>query len=114
MAYFTADEAEIVAFLKCYRGQYLSAREVCRRAGNKRKYQENPRWAMPLLVSLLVRGYVEADGGGHYRLIEKEDKPADQSSVPAAGPSSGDQPDATTIELEMPEAGALDLLKPRT
>ena len=69
-----ADEAEVCEFLKSWPGQFVSAKEVCRRAGGKWHYREDERWALPVLQRLLEKGLVEADAGGHYRLITQHHK----------------------------------------
>lgn len=67
------DERDILNFLKCFPGAYVSPTEVCRRAGSKHRYRENPRWAIPIILSLLVRGFLEANEHGQYRLVRKEE-----------------------------------------
>jgi hypothetical protein len=63
-----SDEREITDYLKSWPGQFVSAREVARRAGGKRRFREDPQWAYPVLTRLLEQDLVEADGLGHYRL----------------------------------------------
>ncbi len=102
---FTSDEFEIITFLKCFKGQYVSGKEVCRRAGSKRRYQENPRWALPLLVGMVVRGIVTVDAGGHYRLLEKEEQPNRNVGSPAISSASDPAaaPPTELQELEVPK-----------
>jgi hypothetical protein len=71
-----ADEREICNYLKGYPGQFIGVSEICRRAAGKRRYREEPNWAVQVLVRLLEKGMVEADSTGHYRLKRKQkDKP---------------------------------------
>lgn len=63
-----ADEREIYYFLKSWRSQFISAREICRRAGGKKKCQASPEWAKPFLARMVERGILEADPAGHYRI----------------------------------------------
>lgn len=71
-----ADEREICDFLKSWPGHYVAVREICRRAGGKWRYREDPNWALPVLVRLLELGIIESDSSAHYRLkpLEKRAK----------------------------------------
>ena len=69
-----ADEKEIVEFLKSWPGQFVSAREICRRAGGKWRYREDEKWALPVLQRMLEKALIEADSTGHFRLILEERK----------------------------------------
>ncbi len=68
------DEREICMYLKSYGGQFVSARELARRAGGKWRYRENPEWALPVLLRLVEQGILESDSGGYYRLRPREKK----------------------------------------
>lgn len=50
----------------------FSAVEICRKAGNKRQFQEIPRWAVPPVLRLLDRGLIEDDGLGHYQMAQHD------------------------------------------
>ena len=69
-----ADEAEVCEFLKSWPGQFVSAKEICRRAGGKWRYREDERWALPVLLRLVEKKLVEDDAGSHYRLITQHDR----------------------------------------
>ena len=76
------EEKEICQYLKGLPGQFISGREIARRAGGKWRYRENPNWAVPLLTNLVEKRIVESDSTGHYRLIIKEkDKTAKRKWV---------------------------------
>lgn len=45
------------------------------RAGGKRRYREDPRWALPVLLRMVESGQIETDSLGHYRA-----KPVDARS----------------------------------
>jgi len=68
------EEKEICAYLKGVAGQFVSAREICRRAGGKWRYRDNPEWAIPFLVHLVERKVLESDATSHYRLIKRNKK----------------------------------------
>jgi len=69
-----ADEQEIINFLKQWPKQFTSGREICRRAGGKWRAREDPYWCTEPLLRLVEKKLVEVDGGGHFRLAQKEKK----------------------------------------
>jgi hypothetical protein len=69
-----ADELSICNFLKSFPRQFVSAREISRRAGGKKRFQENPYWAKQTLMRLAEKGILESDNAGHYRLRPPEKK----------------------------------------
>ena len=72
-----SDEREICIYLKGWRGNFVSLGEISRRAAGKRRYRQDPNWAVPILGRLVERGLVESDSTGHYRL--KPPKPKDKN-----------------------------------
>ena|ERR1700759_3028536 len=68
------EEKEILEYLKSLPGQFISGREIARRAGGKWRHRENPKWAMPFIQKLVEKKILESDSTGHYRLIVKETK----------------------------------------
>ena len=73
-----ADENDICQYLKSWPGQFVSAKEICRRAGGKWRYREDERWALPVLQRLIETGLVESDSTGHYRLVQPQEKKRDK------------------------------------
>jgi hypothetical protein len=69
-----ADEREIFRFLKSWGGQFVSVREICRRAGNRRRFQEEPDWARLVLLRMVGRGILESDATGHFRIKRMSNK----------------------------------------
>ena len=69
-----ADENDIITYLKVWTGQYVSAREIARKAASKKRFQAEPDWAVPVLGRLVEKGLVEADSMAHYRLISDSKK----------------------------------------
>ncbi|TAK97490.1 MAG: hypothetical protein EPO07_13160 [Verrucomicrobia bacterium] len=69
-----ADEREIYYYLKPYRNEYLSGREIARRAGGKRRFREDPQWAVPALLRMVERDILETDPAGHYRIKPAPEK----------------------------------------
>ncbi len=69
-----ADERDICIYLKSWPRQFVAGREIARRAGGKRRFRENPNWAVVTLERLVEKGIVESDSTGHFRLRLKERK----------------------------------------
>jgi hypothetical protein len=69
-----AEERDICDFLKSWQGQFVSNREIARRAGGKWRFRDDPNWATPVLGRLVEKGDVESDASGHFRLVTKERK----------------------------------------
>src|SRR5450631_205917 len=63
-----SEEQEIFYFLKTWGEQFVSAKEIARRAGGKQKFYKNPEWAKPLLMRMAERGVLESDTSGRYRI----------------------------------------------
>jgi len=68
----SAEERQVLDFLERNPRTAFSAVEICRKAGNKRHFQENPRWAIPPLLRLRDCGLIEDDGFGHYRMAQDD------------------------------------------
>lgn len=66
------EEREICDYLKSTPGQFISGREISRRAGGKRRHQDDPDWATPFLAKLVQKKILESDSTGHYRLVAKK------------------------------------------
>ena len=64
-----ADERDICLYLKGFPNQFISGREISRRAAGKWRYREEPNWAAPILARLMERRIIESDATGHYRLV---------------------------------------------
>ena len=63
-----ADEREIFNYLKTWGKEYVGTTEICRRAGNKKRFHEDPEWAIPILISMKERSILESDAMGRYRV----------------------------------------------
>jgi len=66
-----ADQNAICQFLKTWPGQFVSRREICRRAGGKWRYREDENWAVPVLQRMVEDGIIECDDTGHFRLMQQ-------------------------------------------
>jgi hypothetical protein len=67
-----ADEQDIWNYLKAWPKQFISAREICRRAGGKRRFREDPFWANQPLLRMVEKNILENDAAGYYRLKPDE------------------------------------------
>jgi hypothetical protein len=70
----SSDEREIFHYLQTWGVEFVSAKEVSRRAGSKKRYHEDPDWAKPLLMALAERGVLESDSMGRYRVKPERKK----------------------------------------
>lgn len=106
-----ADQSAISQFLKQSPQEFVSRKEICRRAGGKWRFREDEYWAVPVLNRMREEGIVESDDTGHFRLVQqKKDSgnkqrvwmsPAIRSMLKSSGQSFG------TIDLdEEPETAA--------
>lgn len=66
------DQNKICLFLKSWPGQFVSRKEICRRAGGKRRYRDDANWAVPVLHRMLEMNLVEKDSTGAFRLAEQK------------------------------------------
>jgi hypothetical protein len=71
-----AEEKDICDFLRSFPDQYVSQREICRRAGGKWRFREDEKWALPVLIRMVEKGLLNSDASGHFQLVteKKEDK----------------------------------------
>ena len=67
-----SDEREICEYLKSWHDQFISTREIGRRAGGKWRYREDQHWATPVLARMAEKGILESDSNGHYRLVRQD------------------------------------------
>ena len=66
-----ADERDIFNYLKTWGAEFVGVREICRRAGSKKRYHEDPEWAKPVLQLMAERSILERDILGRYRVKPK-------------------------------------------
>jgi hypothetical protein len=66
-----ADERDIFNYLKTWGSEFVGVREICRRAGTKKRFHENPEWAKPILQLMTERSILERDILGRYRVKPK-------------------------------------------
>jgi hypothetical protein len=64
----SAEQQQVLNFLRSSPDTFFSAPEISKRAGNRKQYEKDPRWAHNCLRYLIDLKLVERDGGGHYKL----------------------------------------------
>jgi hypothetical protein len=71
-----ADERDIFQFLRTRGLEFVGAMEIARRAGNKRRFYEDPDWAKVVLMRMQERGILEHDASARYRIkpVSRKDK----------------------------------------
>lgn len=70
-----ADEREIFNFLKTFGEEWVASKEICRRAGGKKRFSQDNSWAMPILQRMKERNILEGDALGRYRITpSKKDR----------------------------------------
>lgn len=76
-----ADEKLIQLYLRSLPGQFISGREIARRAAGKSRFRDEPDWAAPVLKEMEEKGKIEKDAAGHYRLRPVTDKKREKKWV---------------------------------
>lgn len=70
----STDELQVLEYLKGFPEQFVSAREIARTVGGKRRYREEPDWAKPVLKRLLNKDLIETDSMNGYRIKPEDDQ----------------------------------------
>ncbi len=73
----STDEKAIMDYLKSWPTSYVSGREIARKVGGKKRYEEDRGWAIPSLLQLVRLGLIEPDQYGGFRLrkVDKKRRP---------------------------------------
>jgi hypothetical protein len=79
-----ADEREIIQYLQSWGTVFVNAKEIARRASTKKRFNQEPEWARPVLLRLVEQRVVETDPSGRFRLVaeSKHDKSAHRWVAP--------------------------------
>jgi len=75
------DEREIFDYLHTWGESFVSAKEVCRRASTKKRYGQDPAWALPILLGMAQDGVIEKDLMGRYRVKPGAEKDEDEGGI---------------------------------
>jgi hypothetical protein len=98
------DEREIFQFLKIWGGNFINAREIARRAGNKRRFHGDPDWAKPILLRMEERDILESDAQGHFRIKRVARQ---KWAAPAPEPDVSQLLQESSVAVEKDGAGAI-------
>jgi hypothetical protein len=63
-----SDQRDILNFLQTWGVEFVSAKEICRRAGTKKRFYRDAGWAKPILQIMVEHGILESDQSGRYRI----------------------------------------------
>ena len=102
------DEKDIIDYLKGWPGSYVSGKEIARKVGGKKRFDEDRGWALPFLAQMVRRGVIETDHFGYYRLVMeiKKKKNHEQHVSPQILKilkSSGKSFEGITLDKELDE-----------
>jgi hypothetical protein len=75
------DERDIFQFLKTRGADFVNAMEIARRAGNKKRFYDDPDWAKVVLMRMEERGILDSDAAGRYRIKPASRKDKDKRWV---------------------------------
>lgn len=64
----------VMQYLSNFPGEFISEREIARRADGKERFLKDPHWAHNAFSELIELGLLETDGGGRYRQKTKDAK----------------------------------------
>ena len=93
-------EQDICNYLRTWPAEFLSAREIARRAGGKWRFREDPNWAQPILLQMAEKGILEKDENGHYGMSHESASDWIASKLQAIFPPNKS---GTTYEADNPE-----------
>lgn len=64
----STDEIQVYELLKEALNVSVSAREIARRLGGRKRLKEDPDWIQPILTRMILAEMIETDEGGDYRI----------------------------------------------
>jgi hypothetical protein len=85
----TAEEMQIVEFLKLRPDEFIPESEIGRRVGGKELFRANPTWAKLFLANLVSEGLVVMDDRGFYRCVQEAPPPSPATTASPAKKSAG-------------------------
>jgi hypothetical protein len=77
----STDERAIVDYLKSWPSLFVSGREIARKVGGKKRFEEDRGWAIPILSQLILVGVIEPDFYGGFRLKKRDKKRGPRTHV---------------------------------
>jgi hypothetical protein len=70
----SAEQQQVLNFLQTRPNASFSPMEVGRKAGNRKQFEEDPRWAVECLRYLLDMKLIERDEQGRYKMATPKGK----------------------------------------
>jgi hypothetical protein len=64
----TQDEKAILEYLKSYRNTFVSGKEISKKVGGKKRFEEEGDWSHSILTAMVDAELIESDHFDHYRL----------------------------------------------
>jgi hypothetical protein len=68
----TEAETMVLQFLQSSSETYFARKEIARRAVRRQIFEDNPHWADAALAGLLLKGAIEQNESGLYRIKQGE------------------------------------------
>ena len=72
----SAEQQQVLNYLRSSPATFFSAMEISRRAGSRKQFEHEPRWAINCLRYLLDMKLVERDLRGHYKIASPQAEPS--------------------------------------
>jgi hypothetical protein len=88
--------------LKSWGSEFVGGKEIARRSGGKKKFNEDPDWAKPVLLRMVERNILESSAMGHYRIKPLPKKKHDTRWV---SPDIAKILEESGVKVEVPEPG---------
>ena len=76
-----AEQQQVLNFLQTSPTTSFAAMEISRRAGTRKQFEHDPRWAINCLRYLLDMKLVERDNRGHYKLATRDSDSSDEKKA---------------------------------
>jgi hypothetical protein len=70
----TSDEKAIITYLRNWPNTFISGREIARKVGGRRRFEDDRGWAKPILQRMVQNGSIETDQLGQYRTRAEDPK----------------------------------------
>jgi hypothetical protein len=94
------DEDMILGYLRKFPNAFVSAMEICKRAGDRKRFASEPDWAKPVLVRMTQQRVLECNVTGQYRIKpeEEDEEPKKHGRPYEPRPEPTPAPEVVTAE----------------
>ena len=87
----TTEETEIYEFLKRFPNQFVSAGDVSKSVGSRKRLNDDRNWALPVLRRMEIEGWIESSPFGDFRVVHQpEETTTFKKALEMPGASLGD------------------------